>query len=81
MGGLGAWVHVHGMAVGVGKLGRCVVGVCAWVGWVCGGVLVGVHGCGLGECGRMCVCTTLPWLPFKSGWPHPFTSKCICESW
>ena len=30
------------MAVGVGKLGRCVVGVCTWVGWVCGGVLVGV---------------------------------------
>ena len=29
LGGLGAWVLVHGMAVGVGKLGRCVVGVCA----------------------------------------------------
>ena len=26
------WVHVHGMAVGVGKLGRCVVGgLGAWV--------------------------------------------------
>ena len=65
------WVHVHSMAVGVGKLGRCVESGCTSVGWVCGGVLVGVYGCGLGECGGMCVCTTLPWLPFKSGWPHP----------